>query len=169
MNTENREAGDREGLTQAGFSPCAEIRDLLPLSGSGFQGDSDRSDIEAHLQNCADCRAEAQFVGWLGEFRPEPPTSILRGVLDGAAGREWVRRPRWRSLSWSLSAAAVAILALGVGMFWSPAPAADPLWTLALEPEPTTWYGDEWIVAGGLVPEALSDDMLRSLLQEMDQ
>ena len=165
MNTENREMEEHKGPTQSGFSPCAEIRDLLPLSGLGFRGDSDRPDIKAHLRSCAACRAEAQFVARLGELRPEPPRFILQGVLDGAVGSDWVRRPRWRSLS----AAAVAILALGMGLFWNPEPTADPLWTLALEPEPTTWYSDEWIIAGGLVPQALSDDVLRALLQEMNQ
>ncbi len=165
MNTENRESEARKGLTQSGFSPCAEIRDLLPLSGLGFRGDSDRPDIEAHLHSCAECRSEAEFVARLCELRPEPPLFILQGVLDGAVRSDWVRRPRWRSLS----AAAVAILALGMGLFWNPEPTADPLWALALEPEPTTWYSDEWIIAGGLVPQALSDDVLRALLQEMSQ
>lgn len=165
MNMENRVVEGRKGPAQSGFGPCAEIRDLLPLSGLGFQGDSDRPDIEAHLRSCAECRAEAQFVARLGKLRPVPPRFILQGVLDGAVGSDWVRRPRWQGLS----AAAVAILALGMGLLWNSEPTADPLWTLALEPEPTIWYSEEWIIAGGLVPQALSDDVLRALLQEMNQ
>jgi hypothetical protein len=64
--------------------------------------------------------------------------------------------------------AAAAVAALGFGLFAVTRSGFDPLWSLALDSEPAAWYGEDWIVAGGPVPEALSDDQLLLLLEEMD-
>ncbi len=178
MSSADRGSGEREGLTQPASPSCDEVRDLLPLLGPGPRSSS-FANVELHLRDCSECRAEAEFVMRLGELRPEPPISILQGVLGRAAERDLPTAPEsrvdgehgvhWRGVSWSLAAAAVAVLALGVGILSGPDPASDPVWMLALEPEPASWYGDEWMIAGGPVPEALSDDILRALLEEMDQ
>ena len=167
MNTESSGASSHEAPSPDSSLSCAEVRDLLPLASSRAGQGLDLTDVEDHVSGCEECRAEAEFVARLWEARPEPPASILESVLEGATSAR-VDRPRWQTSVWGLSAAAVAVIALGVGVFWDSAP-DDSLWTLALEPEPTEWYGDEWMVAGGPVPEALSDDVLRALLEEMDQ
>ena len=144
---------------------CADVRDLFPLSGLGVEG---AGKVAAHLASCAECRDAAEFVEHLQGFRPEPPASILRGVLERhqslghTAGR--TRNP----VVWWLSAAAVAALALGIGMLADSTPTAESLWTLALDPEPATWYGDDWMVAGEPVPGGLSDDVLIALFEEME-
>ncbi|MDE0394479.1 MAG: hypothetical protein OYK82_06850 [Gammaproteobacteria bacterium] len=148
---------------------CAEVRDLLPLrdpADAGYAG------LEEHLGGCPECAAEARFVYWMRALRPEPPAAILTGVLErardeAAAGGtpRWHRRPP-RALAWTLAAAAAAGLALGIGFLSDRG--ADPVWRIALDPEPAIWYGDEWVVAGGPVPDALADELLMALLEEMD-
>jgi anti-sigma factor RsiW len=147
---------------------CGWVRDLLPLRRSGA-GDPRFAEVEGHLAGCADCRAEAEFVDRLRQARPEPPAGLVEATL-----KRYAERPRGsvRKLRWGgplgVSAAAV-VAALGLGLFAMTRSAADPLWSLALDSEPAAWYGEEWIVAGGPVPEALSDDELLLLLEEMDQ
>lgn len=147
---------------------CAEVRDLLPLRDPA---DAGHPGLEEHLGGCPECAAEARFVGWMRALRPEPPATILTGVLErardeataGAARRD--RRPT-RAVAWMLAAAAAAGLAFGIGFL--PDSGADPVWRIALDPEPAIWYGDEWVVAGGPVPDALSDELLMALLEEME-
>lgn len=147
---------------------CAEVRDLLPLrdpADAGYAG------LEEHLGGCPECAAEARFVVWMRALRPEPPAAILTGVLErarheaAAGGTQRHRRPP-RALAWTLAAAAAAGLAFGIGFLSDRG--ADPVWRIALDPEPAIWYGDEWVVAGGPVPDALSDELLMALLEEMD-
>lgn len=147
---------------------CAEVRDLLPLRESA---DAGHRGLEEHLGDCAECAAEARFVGWMRARRPEPPATILTGVLERARDEAAPgvarpdRRPA-RALAWTLAAAAAAGLAFGIGFLSDRG--TDPVWRIALDPEPAIWYGDEWVVAGGPVPDALSDELLMALLEEMD-
>ncbi len=146
---------------------CGQTRDLLPLWSAG-SGDPHLRGVEAHLASCADCRAEAELVQRLRTARPEPPAGLARDILDRhAEARRAVRRSRWGAPV-GLSAAAVAA-ALAVGLFASARIGTDPVWDLALDPEPSAWYGEEWLIAGGPVPDALPDDVLQLLLQEMEQ
>ena len=158
-------------VTPPGQAPvsCAEARDRLPLCGPG---DARPAELAAHLEGCPDCAAEAGFVARMRETRPEPPATILSGVLERArleaepTHPRWGRRPRWRDVAWALPAAAAVVLFIGIEILSNPGP--EPPWSLALEAEPEIWYGDEWVVAGGPVPEALSDELLMALLEEMD-
>ena len=147
---------------------CADVRDLLPLrdpAGTGHPG------LEEHLGACPACMDEARFVGWVRGLRPEPPASVLAGVLERTRDGEAAandRRDRWppRALAWTLAAAAAAGLAFGIGFLSDRG--TDPVWRIALDPEPAIWYGEEWVVAGGPVPDALSDELLLALLEEME-
>jgi len=148
--------------------PCGWVRDHLPLRSSGIGDPGLAAAVDEHLAGCAQCRAEAEFVDRLRQARPEPPAGLVEATLKRYAERprESARKLRWGG-PLGVSAAAV-VAALGFGLFAINRSATDPLWSLALDPEPTAWYGEEWIVAGGPVPEALSDDQLLLLLEEMD-
>lgn len=168
--------GDRGRGAQVSSTPspddalisCAQARELLPVRDLS---DARTVALEAHVDECPDCSAEAEFLVWMRGLRPEPPAKILSGVLEragaevGPARRE-PARDRWGLLPWGLSAAALAVLSVGLGILWDRP--TESLWTLALEPEPSVWYGDDWLVAGGPVPEALSDELLTAILEEMD-
>lgn len=165
---EARREGPSFPLPGEALISCAEARDLLPLRDPV---DARRPEVEAHLEGCPDCAAEAAFVARIRGLRPEPPATILSGVVERARLEaepmhpRW-GRPRWRTVVWTLSAAAVAGLSIGIGVLLDRG--TESFWRLALEAEPAVWYGDEWVVAGGPVPEALSDELLMALLEEMD-
>ncbi|MSR22953.1 MAG: zf-HC2 domain-containing protein [Gemmatimonadetes bacterium] len=156
---------------------CARIRDLLPLyvaqgsASPGFAGEElaeeDRAGVAEHLVRCADCREEARFIAELRARRPEPPASLLSSILEAA--RKAPGRQKSTLLPRLLRAAAVAALALGIGTFWQREPEPEPMWTVALEAQPAVdWYGQDWLVAGEPIVEALPDDMLRMLVEEME-
>jgi predicted anti-sigma-YlaC factor YlaD len=163
MKTHARDAMDSQDVP--GSIDCTEVRDVLPLLELGLQG---ASAVEAHLEACCACREETRFVKHLQGLRPEPPSAVLQGVLDRHRSEGQVRGRSAPHIAWWLLAAAVAALALGVRMFPGFSSTTDDLWTLALDPAPVTWYGEEWMVAGEPVPEALSDDILVALFREMD-
>lgn len=158
------DGGKSEGLD------CAAVRDQLPVQLSrAFSGPSGtaESEVRAHLEGCAGCRAEAAFLERLRVARPEPPASLAPNVLDRLdAARRDARRPV--RVAWGLSAAAVVVLALGVGVLWTGDSAQESVWSLALDHPSAVWHDDDWVVAGEPVLEALSDDALRTLLREME-
>lgn len=168
---------DRRRNAMPGFGgadACADVRDVLPLRATEVWDDEWTAPVEVHLAECEACRSEAEFVKRIRVARPEPPVDLVDAVVErfeadrasehGSARWRW----RWTASSVGLSAAAAAVLALGIGLFADRETVADPVWELALEPEAPSWYGDEWLVAGGPVPEALSDEVLLMLAQEMD-
>lgn len=156
------------GFGPPGSEECAWVSDLLPLHGTDVMDAREEARLEAHLAVCAECSAQAEFVERLQMAKAEPPPLLVQTVLARHARRQRGRRPAWGFASLSLSAAAVAMAALGIGVLWNRSSGPDSVWELALDPEPPAWYGEEWLVAGGPMPEALSDDMLRALLEEME-
>ncbi len=103
---------------------CEKVRSLLHdyIEGTLNRGIADQ--VEAHLNRCADCRREWQFVNgiWRGlETLPEvtPPADlharIMTHVRANTRAREaQQRRFLWRWLVPSLSAAAVLVIAIGL-------------------------------------------------------
>lgn len=163
---------DERGDAMPGFGgadACADVRDVLPLRGTEAWDPAWTPPVEAHLKGCEACREEAEFVTRIQASRPEVPAGLVDAVVERFEAERRTPRPwRWMASSVGLSAAAAAVLALGIGLFGDREVTVDPVWELALEPEAPSWYGDEWLVAGGPVPEALSDEVLLMLAQEMD-
>ncbi|MEX0935703.1 MAG: zf-HC2 domain-containing protein [Gemmatimonadota bacterium] len=156
-------AGDGPG---AGEQACAWTRDRIPLRGLQGLSRSELAELEVHLLRCGDCRAEAELVETLQASSPEPPPSILVGVLEARAARNDSHGSDWRR--WVIRSAAVLVLALGASVIWSRDGGTDAVWALALETEPPAWYGSDWVVAGQPIPEGLPDEVLRGLLEEID-
>lgn len=156
-------AGDGPG---AGERACARTRDRLPLRGLRALSHDELAELEAHLLRCVDCRAEAELVESLQASSPEPPPSILAGVLEARTARKETDGSDWRR--WAIRSAAVLVLALGASVIWGRDGGTDAVWALALETEPPAWYGSDWVVAGQPIPEGLPDEVLRGLLEEID-
>jgi hypothetical protein len=168
MNVLNSPSSESGGSGPVGPVDCAWVRDRLALRDAGVMAGDDEARLEAHLATCEECRTQAEFVARLQEARPEPPALLVQSVLARHAQRQRRRRPAWSFGSLTLSAAAVAAAALGIGVLWHGAPSSSSVWDLALDPDSPSWYGEEWLVAGGPMLEALSDDDLRTLLAEME-
>jgi hypothetical protein len=183
-----------EGLRPAVESACGRVRDLLPLQIDLAASGSTRAlapSIEEHLSGCAECRSEADLVLRLRSARRDPPPVLLRAILDRlaemplaesatsesmvAAGGATAPRPHLgshrgprRGWAWALPAAAGVVVAIAIASLRAGGSSPDAVWSLALEPEaPLHWYGDDWVVAGEPLLDALPDEVLRALLEEM--
>ena len=170
---------------------CQSIRDLLPEVGAETLAPEERGVVEAHLDSCLDCRRELEVIVALKEARPEVPPGLeatIRALVrdemaQGGPGLAepsppateavvplFGGRPPWAP-GWSLSAAAVVILALGVGVLWNQRAqdfVQDPIVVASQEPLPEAWLWDDGMVAGAPVFDGLSDEDLVALLEELE-
>jgi hypothetical protein len=169
---------------------CEIIRDLLPDFGAGCLLSEEGAMVETHLGSCPDCRKDLEVIVALRGARPDVPPDLeariqarvrnemaREGVLgpgkasQGTAGvLPLFGRPRWAP-AWLLSAAAVVILALGVGVVWDQRtsdPMLDPVLVASQEPLPEAWLWDDGMVAGAPVFDGLSDEDLEALLKEFE-
>lgn len=142
---------------------CATAREMIPDVAGGRLDAADTRAVERHASSCGDCRAELALARLLYASRASAPEG-LRDQLVRANRRERrsIRRP-W----WGISAAAVAALALGIGITSRPAqeePRTDVA-DAALETE--LWLGEDGFLAGAPVLEALSDEALTDLLEDL--
>jgi hypothetical protein len=106
-------------------SDCRDWRHLLGAYALGDLPDEERAGLEAHLDGCAECRAEAGTLETVARLlpladpdrfsRPAPqPSPELGKLISAAIGREQRvgrRRRRWR-LGLALSGAAAATAAV---------------------------------------------------------
>jgi anti-sigma factor RsiW len=99
---------------------CKDFDHLLPLHAAGVLEPDEASRVEAHLAECAGCRAEAAAdAAVLSLAKLAPPTEAeQRAVADvprralAALHRADGRRARWKRSLVGIAAAAAALLAV---------------------------------------------------------
>ena len=142
---------------------CGEVREWIPeyaraphtRPGAAF---------ELHLGMCADCRAELELARLLYRTRPRPPA----GLLDRIRARTREGADRHRHPAWGLTAAAVAALALGIGLAqMNRVEIVAPAYAQELS-EDSPWAPEDGLVAGAPVLDDLSDADLAMLLDDLD-
>lgn len=144
---------------------CAEIRDLIPDRVSGRLDETEARRVDEHVASCADCRQEWALIRLLVDSRPTAPEGLARRI--GVALREDARGRVTRAPWWGLAAAAVAALALGIGVQSDRAITLEaPGFAYETEDE-AGWLTDDGIVAGAPVFEGLSDEALDQLLEDL--
>ena len=85
---------------------CARTRELVDAYLGGELSGSDREAVDAHLQQCAGCRALCERRRRLDELilsvpLPAPPDDLVGKVLAGAvARRHRYRSSRSRAIAW---------------------------------------------------------------------
>jgi predicted anti-sigma-YlaC factor YlaD len=139
---------------------CGVIREAIPEVVSGIASAEVLAAVEHHASACPECADEWALVRVLHASRPEPRAELASRVLRGLSfDRQAVQRP-W----WALTAAAVAALALGIGV--SSGRGIDvvaPAFAMELDEA----WASEGLVAGGPVFDDLSDAALERLLDDL--
>ena len=143
---------------------CSVVREWMPDLAAGDTVPPGREAMEAHLAACAECGAELGLVRALRVSRPEPPHGLAARVVRAVrADRTAPARP-W----WGLTAAAVAALALGIGIA-SDRPGSDaevPGFAYEVD-EGVVWGSEDGLLAGAPLLDDLSDEALQQLLDEL--
>jgi hypothetical protein len=167
---------------------CEDIRDLLPDWILGTHPPEIAVAVEEHLTGCADCQAEDRVLRSFLASRPVPPAGleerIKARVREDLAARatlkgEWsdpdvIPLSRWSSWTpaWALSAAAVVILSLGIGVIWNgedlPEVEQGPVQVASEEPLPEAGLWDDGLVAGAPIYDGLTDEELEALIEELE-
>lgn len=165
---------------------CEMVRDLLPEWAAGSLDKSRGTLVETHVRECPDCRADLDVIYAVRSSQAPVPSQLEAKIAarvreelgaESPAGKEEnkrglraVARVRWAP-AWALSAAAAVILALGIGVIWTPGPSEsvqDPIEVASQELLPEAWLWDDGMVAGAPVFDGLSDEELEALLEEFE-
>lgn len=142
---------------------CERTREALPDYVAGGLDSAARRRLDAHLGSCEDCRAEAELLTLLSASRPEPPAALSARIRSALGRRTVVHRP-W----WGLAAAAVAAVALGIGVTSrQPATSVEVPAYVAGDDDEGMWLSDDGLIAGAPALDGLSDGALEQLLDEM--
>ena len=148
---------------------CSTVEPLLPdLVHSALQPDV-LEEVRAHLESCATCSNQVEFLHRLLLARPEPPQE-LAGRIQSAVREQSLRTTGIGIPRWAMSAAAIVVLSLGSAIIWqSRGPVeVDPFADLVADPLPLALFADDAMVAGAPSFAGLSDDALEQLLAEME-
>jgi anti-sigma-K factor RskA len=98
------------------------LRELVPLYAIGALTGPERSAVESHLADCAECAAELRAYAPVGmalaQAAPqvEPPASLRAAVLAAARGERAEARAPFRLAPW-LAAAAMLVITAGLTVY----------------------------------------------------
>lgn len=116
---------------------CREWRESLGPYALGRLPDGERAALEAHLEGCARCRAEAESLSGVAhllpladprhfEAAPAPPSSLGDRVVASIRGEHRARRRRRLRLGLALSGATAAVAAAALAIFVLPGGSPGP-------------------------------------------
>lgn len=144
---------------------CAEVRQMMPDRVTGRVPADGSRDFEDHVARCADCAEELDLVRILFSGRVTAPAGLADRVIVAVRPRSSRATRPW----WGLSAAAVAALAVGIGVASEPGPlgVAAGLGLASEFEEGELWLSDDGLLAGVPEFEALSDEALVELLEDL--
>ncbi len=146
---------------------CGTVRELIPGFVGGALSPADRMVVQRHVAACADCRSELDLVQLLYSSRGSAPAGLLARVERAAAADRMV--PRRTHTWWGVSAAAIAALALGIGITSNRAPTSTtevPAYVYEAA-EGEIWMSDDGLVAGAPSFDDLSDEALLEFLDDL--
>lgn len=145
---------------------CARVRDLLPELMAGILDAAHRDTLNAHLQRCSECAAEARLVAAMAAASVPVPSGLEARVLAAVHTRPVVRP--WAAPGRLALAATVAAAVIGGSLLFEsnregpqPNPAVPPL---AEEAIPTL---RDPLLGGGSVLAELTEAELEALLEQM--
>ena len=144
---------------------CGTVRELIPDFVAGRSAADEVERVERHVRACAECRAELDLVQVLLASRASVPEALLERITRAHLTERRAPARTW----WGVSAAAIAALALGIGITSDPTPeAAVEVPGFAQEAEEgEIWLSDDGLLAGAPAFDDLSDEALLQLLDEL--
>lgn len=147
---------------------CEVVESLLPDWVNDTLDPGEREGVKEHLEGCASCREQEDFIRRIASARPEPPPELLERVRSAVEADR--ARPRVPVVArWVLAAAAMVILSLGTALIWDgEAPPLDPLDDLVMDPLAASVIADNTMIAGAPSLAGLSDEALEALLEELE-
>ncbi len=143
---------------------CGRIRELIPDFVGSRLGPEDLAAVDTHVTSCGDCRGELELAQTIRGSRVPAPAGLLARIERAVAADRRVPSRPW----WGLTAAAVAALALGIGMSSerTSGPLEVPGYAYEVE-DGELWGSDDGLVAGAPLFDGLSDETLWLLLDEL--
>lgn len=150
---------------QTNETECGWVRESIPDFVRSALSFDERARVMRHTIECADCRAELELVQVLMASRPTVPEGLLDRIHRVAVADRRAPTRTW----WGMSAAAIAALALGIGITSDPAQETNadvPGFAYEAE-EGEIWLSDDGLLAGAPALEDLSDEALLELLDEL--
>lgn len=138
---------------------CEAIRDLLPSLTRGEVLPHEATIAQLHLDNCDECRAEADIVRVLQESLAPVPAGLETRVITAVRRRSLLRsRPARLALAATLAAAVI-----GGSLVYDRARGFD------LDVEAVTWAAaQDPLLHGSSELHELSVEQLELLLEEME-
>jgi len=144
---------------------CGTVRELIPDFVGNRLSAADLGVVDSHVLDCPECGAELALARVVLASRLKPPPELLERLLQSVGTVRHRPAQTW----WGISAAAIAALALGIGISSDPAaqaPVDVPGYAYEVE-EGDIWLSDDGLVAGAPLLDGLSDDVLLQLLDEL--
>ncbi len=144
---------------------CGTARELIPDFVAGDLPADEVERVERHVRACAECRAELELVQVLLASRTSAPEGLLERITRAQLAERRAPARTW----WGVSAAAIAALALGIGITSDPTPETTvevPGFAQEAE-EGEIWLSDDGLLAGAPALDDLSDEALLQLLDEL--
>jgi len=147
---------------------CVTVRELIPDFVADRLTGSDLAEVDRHVLGCTDCADELDLARAIFATRPSVPEGLLERLTSTVTTVTRVRQLQPARAWWSVVAAAVAALALGIGISSDPVtvPVDVPGYAYEVE-EGDIWLSDDGLLAGAPLFDDLSDDALLQLLDEL--
>ena len=150
---------------------CEQVRDLLPELVSGRLDIASASSARAHLETCADCRAELAIAESIAGARVMLPAGLERRVQLATANRRVSYWTRGRMAA----VATFAVAIIGGSVLIAPylestGPTDAPATVVNIGPVPSAGFigVEDAFGSGAASISDLTDEQLKQLLAELD-
>jgi len=143
---------------------CESIRELIPDFVGSRLGEEELRAVEEHVDGCRECLAELELAQMILASRPDAPAGLIERVTRAVVEERRSPARPW----WGLTAAAVAALALGIGISSEDTrePVEVPGYAFEAD-EGEVWLSDDGLMAGAPLFDGLSDESLLALLDDL--